>query len=296
MEGVTMSQLGFLGLGAMGSGIAGRLVGAGHDVAVWNRSPKATEPLVAAGAVRADTAREALARPVSFSMLANNEAADATLSAENLEGESGRVHVNMATISGGLASRLAERAAAAGVTYVAAPVLGRPPVAAAGKLNILAAGPADVVASLEPYFSVLGVRTWNMGVDPASANVVKIAVNYDIIHALQAIGESVALVERYGVDAGEFVEVLGGTLFGSVVYQGYGKIIAERGYQPPGFTVELGLKDLSLAEEAAAEAGLPLLTSAALRDVFERAIADPELAGADWSAIAEISRGGGRTG
>ncbi|MBC7299257.1 MAG: NAD(P)-dependent oxidoreductase, partial [Demequina sp.] len=195
-----------------------------------------------------------------------------------------------------LASRLAERAAAAGVTYVAAPVLGRPPVAAAGKLNILAAGPADVVASLEPYFSVLGVRTWNKGFDPASANVVKIAVNYDIIHALQAIGESVALVERYGVDAGEFVEVLGGTLFGSVVYQGYGKIIAERGYQPPGFTVELGLKDLSLAEEAAAEAGLPLLTSAALRDVFERAIADPELAGADWSAIAEISRGGGRTG
>ncbi|WP_291380637.1 NAD(P)-dependent oxidoreductase [Demequina sp.] len=291
-----MSQLGFLGLGAMGSGIAGRLVGAGHDVAVWNRSPQAAEPLVAAGARRANSAREALARPVSFSMLASDAAADATLSTENLAGEAGRVHVNMATVSGGLASRLAERARDAGVTYVAAPVLGRPPVAAAGKLNILAAGPADVVASLEPYFSVLGVRTWNMGVDPASANVVKIAVNYDIIHALEAIGESVALVERYGVDARDFVELLGGTLFGGVVYQGYGKIIAERGYHPPGFTVELGLKDLSLAEEAAAEAGLPLLTSPVLRDVFERAIADPDLAGADWSAIAEISRGGGRTG
>lgn len=290
-----MAEIGFLGLGTMGSGIAGRLVGAGHDVAVWNRSPEAATPLVEAGALRVDTAREALARPLSFSMLANDAAADATLSADALEGEAGRIHVNMATISGGLASRLAERARASGVTYVAAPVLGRPQVAAAGKLNILAAGPSDVIASLEPYLAVLGVRTWNMGVDPASANVVKIAVNYNIIHALEAIGESVALVERYGVDADEFVDVLGSTLFGGVVYPGYGKIIAQRSYRPAGFTVELGLKDLSLAEEAAAERGLAMPTSPALRDVFERAVADPELSGADWSAIAEISRGG-RTG
>ncbi len=289
---MTTREIGFLGLGTMGSAIAGRLVGGGHDVAVWNRSPGAAEPLVSQGAVQVNTAREALACPLSFSMLANDEAADATLSAEALEGEAGRVHVNMATISGSLASRLAERARAAGVIYVAAPVLGRPPVAAAGKLNILVAGPPDVVASLEPYLGLLGVRTWNMGPNPASANVVKIAVNYDIIHALEAIGESVALVERYGVDAGDFVELLGSTLFGGVVYPGYGKIIADRSYRPAGFTVELGLKDLSLAEEAAAEAGLPLPTSAALREVFERALADPNLAGADWSAIAEISRGG----
>jgi len=287
-----MSEIGFLGLGTMGSGIAGRLVGAGHDVAVWNRSREAAGPLVEAGATRVDTAREALACPLSFSMLANDDAADAILSKEALEGEAGRVHVNMATISGGLASRLADRARLAGVTYVAAPVLGRPPVAAAGKLNILVAGPKDAVAALEPYLAVLGVRTWNMGVDPASANVVKIAVNYAIIHALEAIGESVALVEHHGVDAGEFVELLGSTLFGGVVYSGYGKIIAERNYRPAGFTVELGLKDLSLAEEAAADGGLSLPTSPALRDVFERAIANPDLAGADWSAIAEISRGG----
>jgi hypothetical protein len=228
-------------------------------------------------------------------MLANDEAADAILSAGALEGEPGRIHVNLATISGGLASRLVERARAAGVTYVAAPVLGRPAVAAAGKLNILVAGPADVVASLEPYLAVIGARTWNMGADPASANVVKIAVNFNIIHALEAIGESVALVERYGVDAGEFVELLGSTLFGGVVYPGYGKIIADRSYRPAGFTVELGLKDLSLAEVAAAEVGLALPTSPALRDVFESAAANPELAGADWSAIAEISRGGGHT-
>jgi hypothetical protein len=287
-----MAEIGFLGLGTMGSGIAGRLVGAGHNVAVWNRSPAAAIPLVEAGAVHVDTARDALSRPLSFSMLANDAAANATLSTEALEGESGRIHVNMATISGGLASRLAERARAAGVTYVAAPVLGRPQVAATGKLNILAAGPPEAVASVEPYLAVLGVRTWNLGANPASANVVKIAVNYTIIHALEAIGESVALVERHGVDAGEFVEVLGGTLFGSVVYQGYGKLIAERAYRPAGFTVELGLKDLSLAEGAAAEVGLALPTSPALRDVFERALANPELAGADWSAIAEVSRGG----
>jgi hypothetical protein len=86
--------------------------------------------------------------------------------------------------------------------------------------------------------------------------------------------------------------LLGSTLFGGVVYPGYGKIIAERSYRPAGFTVELGLKDLSLAEEAASERGLALPTSPALRDVFERAVADPQLSGADWSVIAEISRGG----
>lgn len=288
-----MAELGFLGLGTMGSGIAGRLVGAGHTVAVWNRSPEAAEPLVAAGAVQVDDARDALARPISFSMLANDDAAEATLSAAALEGESGRIHVNMASISGDLATRLAERARAAGVTYIAAPVLGRPPVAAAGKLNILVAGPADVVESLEPYLSVLGVRTWNIGTEPASANVVKIAVNYNIIHALEAIGESLALVERYDVDSDEFVDLLSSTLFGGVVYTGYGKIIAERAYHPAGFTVELGLKDLTLAENAAAAVDLALPTSPALRDVFERTLVTPGLETADWSAIAEISRGGG---
>lgn len=285
-----MAELGFLGTGTMGTAICGRLVDVGHDVRVWNRSPEAAEPLLARGATWAATPGDALSAPLSFSMLANDTAADASLSEASLLGSAGRIHVNMASISGALADRLTERALAAGVTYVAAPVLGRPPVAAAGKLNILVAGPADVVAGLEPFLSILGARTWDLGTRPSSANVVKIAVNYNIIHAIQALGESISLVEHHNVDPGEFAELLAGTLFGGVVYQGYGKIIAEKSYRPAGFTVELGLKDLLLAEESADDVGINLPTSAILRRLFEKAAETPELAGADWAALAEVTR------
>ncbi len=136
-----MSTLGFLGLGTMGAPMAQRLVDAGHDVIVWNRSPEAVERLVAHGARAAATARDALAADVSFSMLANDEALLSVLDAEALSVLAGRTHVVMASISPDLADRLATDLARNGADYVAAPVLGRSNVAAEGRLNILAAEP-----------------------------------------------------------------------------------------------------------------------------------------------------------
>ena len=285
-----MTELGFLGLGTMGAGMARRLVEAGHTVHVWNRSTDAAAELVAAGAVLAPDPAAALAPEFSFSMLANDEAADAVLSADALGAGRTGIHVNMASISGALADRLTERFAAAGVAYVAAPVLGRPAVAAAGNLNILAAGPDGAIAAVAPYLDTLGAKTWRFGERPRMANVVKIAVNYNLIHAIEAIGESVALVERHDVDPQEFVDLLTSTLFAGVAYTGYGNIIAQRAYDPPGFTVSLGLKDLALAEQVAEEGGVRLPTAPALRAVFERTLAEPELADLDWGAIAEVTR------
>ncbi|NYF09859.1 3-hydroxyisobutyrate dehydrogenase-like beta-hydroxyacid dehydrogenase [Leifsonia sp. AK011] len=281
-------MIGFLGLGSMGTAMAGRLIETGHDVLAWNRSAGPAESL--AGAAVASSAAEALAQPVSFSMLANDEAADAVLSVENIGDTPGRIHVNTASISMNLAGVLQQRFEAAGVRYVAAPVLGRPPVAAAGKLNILAAGAPDDLDAVLEYLEALGVRVWRLGEKPPMANAVKIAVNYNIIHALEAIGESVALVERQGIDPAEFTELLSSTLFTGVVYQGYGAIIAQQNYVPPGFTVTLGLKDLALAEEIADDGGVTLPTAPALRAVFERTLAEPDLAEADWAAIAEVAR------
>lgn len=283
-----MTHVGFLGLGTMGAGMARRLVDAGHTVHVWNRSAAAADDLVAAGAVFEHEAAGALAQPVSFSMLANDTAADAVLASGAIAGSG--IHVNMASISGALADVLERRFTEAGTTYVAAPVLGRPAVAAAGNLNILAAGPSDAIEAVSQYLDVLGAKTWRFGDRPRQANVVKIAVNYNLIHAIEAIGESVALVERHDVDPQEFVDLLTSTLFSGVAYTGYGNIIAQRAYDPPGFTVSLGLKDLSLAEEVAAEGGVTLPTAPALRAVFERTLAEPDLADLDWGAIAEVSR------
>jgi len=285
-----VTTLGFLGLGTMGGGMARRLVDEGHAVRAWNRSPAAVDDLVAAGAERAATAAEALAADVSFAMLANDEAAEAVLTDDAIRAAAGRTHVMMASISPALADRLTERFASAGATYVAAPVLGRPAVAAAGQLNIMAAGPADAVDAALPYLESMGSRIWRLGERPSVANAVKAAVNYNIIHAMQALGESIAMTERQGVPAAQFVELLSSTLFGGVVYGGYGGIIAEERYTPPGFHIALGRKDLGLAEEVAAAGGVTLATMPALIQVFERAMADPDLKDADWSAIAEVSR------
>lgn len=285
-----MTDIGFLGLGNMGQAMAGRLLAAGHDLVVWNRSPEAAAELVAAGARPAAVPSEALAAPISFSMLADDEAAEAVLTAENLRGAAGRTHVNMASISAAAADRLQAVHAQAGVGYVAAPVLGRPAVAQAGKLNIMVAGPAPLVDLVEPLLGELSARVWRFGDVPRRANVTKAAVNFMILHALQALGESITLVEAHDIDASDFVELLTNSLFGGVVYSGYGPMIAERRYTPAGFSMALGLKDLSLAEALAEEKGIELPTAPVIRDRFERALADDELQHYDWSGVAEVTR------
>lgn len=285
-----MSTLGFLGLGSMGAGMARRLVDAGHSVTVWNRSPAAADDLVAAGAVRAENPAEALAADVSFSMLANDAAVQGVFTPATIESMAGRTHVMMASISPSLADQLAAAFAEAGATYVAAPVLGRPPVAAAGQLNIMVAGAPEAIDSVEPYLEAMGKRIWRLGDRPSVANSVKASVNYNIIHALQAIGETVAMTERLGVDPVLFTELLTSTVFGGVVYTGYGDLIARGAYENPGFHITLGRKDLALAQEVADATGVRPATLPALTAVFERALADDELKNYGWEAIAEVSR------
>ncbi len=284
-------QIGFLGLGSMGSAMATRLVGAGHDVRVWNRSAAAADPLIAAGATLASSPGEALAGGLSFSMLADDAAAEGVLDVAAVAQARG-IHVNMASISPGAADRLEGLFRSSDVGYVSAPVLGRPTVAAAGKLNILAAGPAALVEEVLPVLDVLGQRVWRLGERPRAANVVKVAVNYNIIHAIQALGESIAMTERHGVDPGMFHELLTSTLFDGVVYRGYGSEIVDHSYDPPGFIMTLGFKDLKLAEEVAAEREVVLPTAPSMHRVYEIALADPELATYDWGAAAEVMRRG----
>ena len=272
--------------------MAQRLVEAGHTVHVWNRSPGAVEKLVAAGAVEARTPEAAIATGLFFSMLANDAAVESVFSAEALAAApEAAVHVNHSTISIAAAERLADLHAEAGIHYIAAPVLGRPNVAASGTLNIVAAGPGDVIEQVQQYLDVLGKRTWVVGETASSANLVKIGVNYNLIHALQALGESLSLVERGGVDGETFVDILTDTAFTGSAYSGYGGLIARRQYSPPGFTVALGLKDLTLTEQAAAALGSALPSAPVLREMFQSALNDPALAELDWSAIAEVTRG-----
>lgn len=286
-----MSAIGFVGLGEMGTPMARRLLEAGHRVRVWNRTPKAADELVADGADRVDDVKEAVATGLVFSMLANDEAFDSVFTEEVIRSAPpGTIHVNHATLSVEGAQRFSALHKSAGVGYVAAPVLGRSSVAEMGKLNIVAAGARENIDRIQPFLDIVGKRTWVVGAEPATANLVKIGVNYNLIHTLQALAESLTLVEHAGVKGQTFVDILTDSAYTGSAYSGYGQIIANRQYSPPGFTLPLGLKDLTLAEQAAQAEGVVLPTAPVLREMFERAISEPELSGLDWAAMAEITR------
>ncbi|MFI0898898.1 NAD(P)-dependent oxidoreductase [Streptomyces sp. NPDC020983] len=283
-----MGDIAVIGLGAMGRPIARNLVRAGHDVVVWNRSDGPADELVAAGARRAASVAEAVRAPVVFSVLSDDRAFAETFldSGVLTHARGGAVHVNLATVSAGLARRAEAVHTGHGVAYVAAPVFGRVPVAEAGALNILAAGAHGPVDRVLPFFDVIGSRTWRLGERPEQANVVKILGNYLIACAIQSLGEAVSVAEGAGVDPGQLVELLTSTLFPGTVHTGYGSMIAERRYQPAGFTTLLGRKDLHLALDAAADHGIPLPTGELLRAVFDQAVADGR-GEDDWAAVTE---------
>lgn len=281
-----MTTIGFIGLGKMGAAMATRLLESGQDVLVWNRSPEPVARLAAAGASVAMSAAEALAAEVSISMLSDDAATEEVLSTP----AAGGLHINMASVSPDATDRLEALFSGAGARFVAAPVLGRWTAAAAGQLHILMAGSDDAVRDAEPYLAPLAARVWRMGLRPRVANVAKVVVNYNLIHAIQSLGESIAIVERQGINPADFVALLTNTMFGGTGYAVYGQAIAERSYHPAGFHMALGFKDLALVEGLAADSHVELPTAPALRRVFEKALSDSTLANSDWAAIAEVTR------
>ncbi|MDH6703529.1 3-hydroxyisobutyrate dehydrogenase-like beta-hydroxyacid dehydrogenase [Kitasatospora sp. MAA19] len=287
MAGTTV---GFVGLGAMGQGMAGSLLRAGHTVRVWNRSPEPVAVMAAQGAEAAGTLAEVFAADTVVSMLANDEAVERLLlDPALLSGAAATLHVNMASVSVGLAERAEAVYAEHGIGYLAAPVLGRPPVAAAGRLNILAAGAPELLARAEPLFAAMGERTWHFGASPRQANTAKISTNFLLACAIESMAEACSLAEAHGVRPTDLVEMLAGTLFPGPVYSGYGAMVAERRYEPAGFRLPLGLKDVGLALEAGAARNVPLPFGGILRDAFLDALAHGD-ADKDWAAVAAVAR------
>ncbi|MFJ2862678.1 NAD(P)-dependent oxidoreductase [Kitasatospora sp. NPDC087314] len=287
---MTGTTVGFVGLGAMGQGMAGSLLRAGHTVRVWNRSPEPVAVMAAQGAEAAGTLAEVFAADTVVSMLANDEAVERLLlDPALLSGAAATLHVNMASVSVGLAERAEAVYAEHGIGYLAAPVLGRPPVAAAGRLNILAAGAPELLARAEPLFAAMGERTWHFGASPRQANTAKISTNFLLACAIESMAEACSLAEAHGVRPTDLVEMLAGTLFPGPVYSGYGAMVAERRYEPAGFRLPLGLKDVGLALEAGAARNVPLPFGGILRDAFLDALAHGD-ADKDWAAVAAVAR------
>ncbi|MFD9594677.1 NAD(P)-dependent oxidoreductase [Kitasatospora sp. NPDC059973] len=287
---MAVTTVGFVGLGAMGQGMAASLLRAGYRVRVWNRSPGPVAALVDRGAEAADGPAGAFAAEAVVSMLADDAAFERLLlDPALLAGARATLHVNMATVSVALAERAEALHAEHGIGYVAAPVLGRPPVAAAGELNILAAGGPEALALAEPLLAAMGRRTWHFGDHPRQANTAKISANFLLACAIESMAEACSLAEANGVRPTDLVEMLTATLFPGPVYSGYGAMVAERRYEPAGFKLPLGLKDVDLALTAGAAAHVPLPFGSVLRDAFLDALAHGD-GEKDWAAVAAVAR------
>ena len=283
-------DVGFIGLGAMGSAMARNLAKAGHTVRAWNRSG---DPGREGVAMASDPADACTAEGV-FTMLSDDPAIREVLLEPGVlsRATTGLVHVVTSTISVTFAGELAAAHAAAGVGYVSAPVLGRPDVAAKGELNILAAGKREAVERVRPLLDVLSKTIWDMGEEAPRANAAKIAANMMITMAIEAMAEAVVLVEASGLPRGAFFELILGTLFSGRAYESYSDHIAREAYEP-GFKATLGLKDLRLATRAAEDAGRRLPMLDAVRERLAEAV-EAGLGDKDWSIMADYTLKHGR--
>ena len=284
--------VGFIGLGNMGSAMATRLLEAGIDVTVYNRSLGKAEALAARGATVAATVAQACAGDVVITMLANDDALEAVVTGEGgvlATLRDGATHVSSSTISAALSKQLTAAHGAAGQQYITATVLGRPEAAAAGKLFVLAAGPAEAVDPLMPVLDALGQRTFRVSDVAAVGNVVKLSANFLLANVIESLGEAVALVSKAGVDRRDYIDIITSTLFSAPAYETYGGLIAREEFEPAGFAARLGIKDIRLVLAAAEELQVPLPIASLLRDRFLTLLATGG-GDLDWSAISTLAQ------
>ena len=284
-------KVGFIGLGHMGAPMAANLIKAGYEVTVYNRSPEKAEVLVKAGARLAKTPGEAAGGDAVFTMLADDHGVEAVVFGPdgivaNLA--KGAVHISSSTISVALSDSLAAVHTNAGQSYIAAPVFGRPEAAAAARLFVVAAGAADAVAVVTPLLDAVGQQTFVVGDTPSAANLVKLSGNFLIATVIESLGETMALVDKGGIDKSQYLEILTSTLFGAPIYKTYGGLIAAEKYEPAGFAAPLGAKDIRLVLAAAEAMRVPLPLASLLRDRFLRLLANGGDT-LDWSALAKLA-------
>jgi 3-hydroxyisobutyrate dehydrogenase-like beta-hydroxyacid dehydrogenase len=285
-------KVAFIGLGNMGEPIARNLLAAGHEVIAYNRTRSRAEGLRQLGARVAENAGEAAAQAeAAMTMLADDNAVEQVVfGAGGLLDKlpRGAVHVSLSTISVEFAEKLAKAHAERGQEYLSAPVFGRPGAAAEGKLFVVAAGPKPTVARCRALLDAIGQKTFVVGEKAAAANVVKVAGNFMIACVIESLGEALALARKHGIEAGSFVEVMTGSIFPASAYKIYGKHIAEEEFEPAGFRLRLGWKDVRLALAAAENAAVPMPFASVLRDRALSGIARG-MADLDWSVMARVA-------
>ncbi|MCX7312115.1 MAG: NAD(P)-dependent oxidoreductase [Alphaproteobacteria bacterium] len=281
-------KVGFIGTGRMGQAMVRRLLEAGHDVGIYNRTPEKAKPLAEAGArIVASIADATRYGDLIYTMLADDAALEDVVFRNGLLDSlpKGGIHVCAGTHGIPVIRRLKQAHAERGQLLVAAPMMGRPELVSAGTAGVFASGPAGAVAKCKPLFEAISRRTFEGGADPEAAPAMKIANNFVLGCAMEAMGEGFALTRKYGVDTSVFYDVMTDGLFNCSAYKVYGKIMVDESYSKVGQMAVLGLKDANLALEAGHIASVPLPSGNVWRDRLIGAVAHGD-GDKDWAVMA----------
>ncbi len=285
-----MTTVAFLGLGAMGAPMAESLVAAGFTVRAWNRSVERTRSL--AGVIPCRTPREAVTgAEFAITMLADDAAVEAvTFGADGLLAGLGgdAIHLGMSTVSVAAVRRLETAHREQGRSFVAAPVFGRPEAAKARQLWIVPGGEAEAISRAAPVFAALGQGNFPLPTAEQAA-LAKLAGNFLIGATIEALGESLTLVEKGGMDPEQFLSIMTGTLFGTPIFRNYGARIARTEFTPPGFALPLARKDFRLILQAAEGLEAPMPLAELVLDRLDQAIRRGR-EGHDFAGLASVIR------
>lgn len=254
-----IENLAFIGLGKLGLPIAENLLAGGFALRVYNRTTEKAAGLIAKGAVGASSPTEAVSLGgVAVTVLADDRALLEVANDEFCAALGAGLHISMSTVSPVTSRTLAERHARFGGQVVAAPVFGRPEAAAARKLWICASGGASAKAAARPVFDAVGQGVFDFGEEAGAANVVKLAGNFLLTAAIEAMAEACAMAEKNGVPRAELLNMFSSTIFNCPIYVNYGKAIVNARFEPAGFTIPLILKDMHLVQKTASDARAPM--------------------------------------
>ncbi|MBS1527407.1 MAG: NAD(P)-dependent oxidoreductase [Bacteroidetes bacterium] len=269
-------KIGFIGLGNMGLPMAKNLIAAGYHLKVYNRTQGREKELDTSAITACKSPAEAAKNvQVVITMLSDDAAVKQVTAGEDgiLQTlQKGGIHISMSTLSPDISKELSALHKAAGSTYITSPVFGRPEAAAAKKLWICVSGNEEAKAAVKPILECLGQGVIDFGEGAGNANVVKVIGNFMLFASVEMMAEAFRLAEDHGLDRVTVADFFGSTLFNAPVYQNYGRLIAERKYEPVKFKARLGYKDLSLAHALARETGTPMPAADVARNRLHTAV------------------------
>lgn len=255
--------IGFIGLGQMGAAIAANLQAQQFKLRVYNRTVAKAKPLLDAGADLAQSPEQtAVKGGIVVSIVADDAALDEICTDQLIKTLSpGGLHISLSTVSPTTSKRLAEKHQAKSVSFLSAPVFGRPEAAAQAKLFVCVSGPDEAKPRAATVLDVIGQYTFDFGPEVGAANVVKLAGNFLLTAAIEAMAEACAFAEKHGVSRADLLNMLNSTLFNCPIYNNYGQRILDADFGKVGFSIPLILKDMHLVQQAssAKQAPMPIL-------------------------------------